>query len=482
MVKVQSAERNWEPRRAPPDKLDLDNTNQYHGEALGSEQTRLKAEGNQKTLDRVPKSIYAQRTIGSLPGLKDCVPTYRGEVRLYPITTKDCNTQPVAERFLQMERDHSSYKNVDVNPSQTRVLASLIEAPVHLDKEQFWRHPLVELRNTELEPGLESALTDELGADTAWTEFDRYHQGLYAFDQPRARRCPSPQHDHVISEMSRSTEDGVACLNKDIPITKELTSVLEGSRFLHSGPSAARVGEIVKEECSEATVTDFDKEKVTERAALDLPSPGQDGHEEAQDSTVPVSPTSKFHIGTRRGRQLEMQALAVRGLYIIGPTDVDKTKQRCKRDTRFKTREGSHLDRTRGTQNLDDLKATKSVSACPAVFHLLPSLKGDPGNTDRETGPGEHTYRCQCHQGSNEFHPLKPQTSPRHHEKDTIGQLKNGMGQRKEFGRPVFRTLRDAFHHLVACGCFGAKDLRKTLRTPVRIYWQMLKSIGVVSN
>ena len=239
------------------------------------------------------------------------------------------------------------------------------------------------------------------------------------------------------------------------------------------------VGEIVKEECSEATVTDFDK---ADRAALDLPSPGQDGHEEAQDSTVPVSPTSKFHIGTRRGRQLEMQALAVRGLYIIGPTDVDKTKQRCKRDTRFKTKEGSHLDRTRGTQNLDDLKETKSVSACPAVFHLLPSLKGDPGNTDRETGPGEHTYRCQCHQGSNEFYPLKPQTSPRHHKKDTIGQLKNGMGQRKEFGRPVFRTLRDTFHHLVACGCFGAKDLRKTLRTPVRMYWRMLRNIGVVTK
>ena len=394
----------------------------------------------------------------------------------------------MAERLLEMERDHSSYKNVDVNPGQTRVLASPIEAPAHLDKEQFWGHPLVELRNTELEPGLEFALTEELGADTARKEFDRYHQGLYAFDQPRARRCPSPQHDCVISEMSRSIEDGVACLNKDIPITKELTSVLkepnrkEGSGFLHSGPSAAHVGEIVKEECSEATVTDFDKEKVTERAALDLPSPGQDGHEEAQDSTVPVSPTSKFHIGTRRGRQLEMQALAVRGLYITGPTDVDKTKQRCKRDTRFKTREGSHLDRARGTQNLDDLKATKSVSACPAVFHLLPSLKGDPGNTDRETGPGEHTYRCQCHQGSNEFYPLKPQTSPRHHEKDTIGQLKNGMGQRKEFGRPVFRTLRDTFHHLVACGCFGAKDLRKTLRTPARIYWRMLKNIGVVSN
>ena len=177
-----------------------------------------------------------------------------------------------------------------------------------------------------------------------------------------------------------------------------------------------------------------------------------------------------------------MQALAVRGLYIMGSRDVGKTKRVCKRDTRFKTSEESYLKRARGKQNVDDLKATRSVSEHPTAFHLLQSLKGDSGNPDREMGPGEPTYCCQCHPGSNEFYPLKPQTSPRHHEKDTIGQLKNGMGQRKEFGRPVFRTLRDTFHHLVACGCFGATDLRKTLRTPARIYWRMLKNIGVVSN
>ena len=115
--KVQSAERNWERRCVPPDKLDPDNTNQCHEEILGSGQKRLKAECNQKTIDHVPKSIYGQRTIMSLPGHKYCVPTYGGEVELYPVTTKDCNTQPLAERLLEMEKDRSNYNNVDVNPA-----------------------------------------------------------------------------------------------------------------------------------------------------------------------------------------------------------------------------------------------------------------------------------------------------------------------------------------------------------------------------
>ena len=346
----------------------------------------------------------------------------------------------------------------------------------------------MELGNTELEPGLGSALTDELGADTAWTEFDRYHQGLYAFDPPRAKLHPRPQHGRVISEMSRRIEDSVACLNTDIPITKELSSVLEepngkeGTRFPHSGPSAARVEEIVGEEWSEETITDFDKQKVTEPAALDLPSPGQESHDEAQESTSPVSPTPKLHIGTRRRRQLEMQASAVQGRYTTGTTDAGKRKQGCKRDPGLKTRGGSYLHRARGTQNLDDLKATKSVSEHPAMFHLLQSLKGDPWNPDHETGPGEHNYGCRCRQGGNGFCPSRPQSRPSRREEDVISQLGNELGQRKECGRQVFRTLRDTFHHVVMRGCVDAEDLRKTLQTPARIYWRMLKNIGVVTN
>ena len=177
-----------------------------------------------------------------------------------------------------------------------------------------------------------------------------------------------------------------------------------------------------------------------------------------------------------------MQVSAVRGLYVMGSTDVGKTERVCKGDTGLKTRKGSHLDRARGMQNLDDLKATRSVSEHPAGFHLLQSLKGDPWNPDQETGLGEHNYGCRCRQGSGGFCPSGPQTCPSHREEDVIGQLGNELGPRKECGRQVFRTLRDTFRHLVACGCFGAKDLRKTLRTPARIYWRMLKNIGVVSN
>ena len=496
--KVQSAERNWERRCVPPDKLDPDNTNQCHEEILGSGQKRLKAECNQKTIDHVPKSIYAQRTIMSLPGHKYCVPTYGGEVELYPVTTKDCNTQPLAERLQEMEKDRSSYNNVDVNPAQTRELDKPCQSPIealacepgnhaHLDKRKLWRHPLVEPRNTKLEPGLEFAQRDELGTDTAWRECDRYHQSLYIFDQPRANKHPSPQYGGVISGMSRSREDCVTCLNKDVLITKELSSALkeangeEGSGFPHPGPSAAHDGEILEKKWSEETITDFDKEKVMEPAALDLPNTGQDSHKEAQNSTIPVSPP-KFHVGARQGRQLEMQASAVRELYIMGSTDVGKTKRVCKRDTRFKTSEESYLKRARGKQNVDDLKVTRSVSEHPAAFHLLQSLKGDSGNLDREMGPGEHTYSCQCHPGSNVFHPLRPQSCPSHHGEDMVGQPGTGLGQRKELGHQVFQALRDTVHHLVMCGRSGAKDLRKTLRTPVRIYWQMLKNIGVVTK
>ena len=144
--------------------------------------------------------------------------------------------------------------------------------------------------------------------------------------------------------------------------------------------------------------------------------------------------------------------------------------------------EESYLKRARGKQNVDDLKVTRSVSEHPAAFHLLQSLKGDSGNPDREMGPGEHTYSCQCHPGSNVFHPLRPPTCPSHHEEDMIGQPGTGLDQHKELGHQVFQALRDTVHHLVMCGRSGAKDLRKTLRTPVRIYWRMLKNIGVVTK
>ena len=177
-----------------------------------------------------------------------------------------------------------------------------------------------------------------------------------------------------------------------------------------------------------------------------------------------------------------MQASAVQGRYATGTTDAGKRKQGCKRDTGLKTRGGSYLYRARGMQNLDDLKATRRVSEHPAGFHLLQSLKGDPSNLDQETGPGEHNYGCRCHQGSNGFCPSRPQTCPSHREEDVIGQLGKELGQRKECGHRLFRALRDTFHRVVMRGRVGARDLRETLRTPAKIYWRMLKNIGVVSN
>ena len=62
-----------------------------------------------------------------------------------------------------------------------------------------------------------------------------------------------------------------------------------------------------------------------------------------------------------------------------------------------------------------------------------------------------------------------------------IGQLREGT-QREECGRPVFQSLRDTFHRLAKCGCIGARDLRKTLQTPARIYWRTLKNLRVGTN
>ena len=129
------------------------------------------------------------------------------------------------------------------------------------------------------------------------------------------------------------------------------------------------------------------------------------------------------------------------------------------------------------TQNMDDSKATEKH---PAVFNLPPSLVGDQKNPYLGTSPGEHAHCCQCYQGSDRSPKL--QSCPSHREGDVIGQLRDELAQREECGHQVFETLRDTFHCLAKCGCVGSKDLRKTLGTPARIYWRMLKNLRVGTN
>ena len=63
-----------------------------------------------------------------------------------------------------------------------------------------------------------------------------------------------------------------------------------------------------------------------------------------------------------------------------------------------------------------------------------------------------------------------------------IGQLRDKLVRCEEWGHHVFQALRDTFRGWAECGCIGARDLRETLRTPARIYWRMLKNLGVGPN
>ena len=132
------------------------------------------------------------------------------------------------------------------------------------------------------------------------------------------------------------------------------------------------------------------------------------------------------------------------------------------------------------TQNMDDSKATESLSEHPAVFNLLPSFVGDQKSPYQGISPGVHANFCRCHQGSDWS--SKPWTCPSQRGGDMIGQLREELAQREECGHPVFQALRDTFHHLAKCGCIGARDLRKTLQTPARIYWRTLRNLRVGTN
>ena len=63
-----------------------------------------------------------------------------------------------------------------------------------------------------------------------------------------------------------------------------------------------------------------------------------------------------------------------------------------------------------------------------------------------------------------------------------IGQRRDELVQREECGHQVLQALRDTFRGLAGCGCITQWDLRETLRTPARIYWRVLKNLGVSTN